>query len=162
MMDSRDPDATQYHCLNDAVAAHPERCLRALAVKWGLEYGQLQTLQAQGISPQAPKRKADDSETESRRVRFKPNSEVETEISILSSDSRQALIQKRTKTSAEATVPVNTTLEAIMMEYGHIPGQTNPDEESAEVRWSDSSIRARQHRFRATSGHDPPALSDTV
>lgn len=133
-MDSGDPDTTQYHCINDAVAAHPERCLRALAVKWGLEYGQLQTLQAWGISPQVPKRKVDDSGTESRRVRFKPNSKVKTEISILSSDSSQALIQKRIKTSAEATVPVNTTLEAVLMEYGRIPGQTNPDEESAEVR----------------------------
>lgn len=159
MMDSGDSGATQYHCLNDAVTAHPGRCLRALAVKWGLEYGQLQTLQVQ---PQAPKRKADDSETESRRVRFKQASEVETEVSILSSDSRQAVIQKRTKTSAEATVPINTTLEAVLMEYGHVPGHINRDEESAEVRWSDSSTRARRHRFRAISGGEPPALSDRV
>jgi hypothetical protein len=157
MMEFEDPDATQYHCLNDAVAAHPERCLRALAVKWGLEYGQLQTLQVRDINHQAPKRKADDSETESRRVRFKSGSEVETEISILSSNSRQARIQRRTRTSAEATVPINTTLSAVLEEYGHIPGQTNPVEEPGEVRWSDSSLAARRHRFRGICGQDPPA-----
>ena len=160
MMESEDLDATQYHCLNDAVAAHPERCLRALAVKWGLEYGQLQTLQVRDINHQAPKRKADDSETESRRVRFRSGSEVETEISILSSNSRQARIQRRTRTSAEATVPINTTLSAVLEEYGHIPGQTNPVEEPGEVRWSDSSLAARRHRFRASCGMDPPASSD--
>jgi hypothetical protein len=65
---SRDTDVTCYMELEDAVTAHPYKCLMQLAMKWGLQYSALERprtpLQRQGLG----KRKAE-TDNGSRRVR---------------------------------------------------------------------------------------------
>ena len=41
----KDTDVTCYMDLEDAVAAHPHKCLRALAITWGLQYSVLKRLE---------------------------------------------------------------------------------------------------------------------
>ena len=152
MMQDGNLESTQYHCIDDAVAAHPARCHRALAVKWGLEYGQLQRLEAQDTPRNAQKRKID-SESGERRVRPKRSSD--SEISILPTDGQTVIIRRRTM--EDAMVPVTTSLGEVIEEYGCSGSGTA---EEGHIRWSDSSTRAHRHRLRAVVGLDPPELDE--
>lgn len=151
-MEEGNPESTQYHCIDDAVAAHPARCHRALAVKWGLEYGQLQRLEARDTSTNAQKRKAD-SETGGRRVRSKRSGD--SEISIVPTDGQTAIVRKRTM--EDALVPVTTTLGEVIEQYGRSESGIAEEE---QVKWSDSSTRAHRHRLHAVVGLDPPELDE--
>jgi len=68
---SRDTDVTCYMEIEDAVTAHPYKCLRALAMKWGLQYSVLErpvrSLQQEDLV-RHQKRKAE-TDNGSRRIR---------------------------------------------------------------------------------------------
>jgi len=157
-LDRENPKTTQYDRLEDAVAAHSQRCLRILAAKWNLEYEQLERIdgEPEEIRPVAQKRKADD-ETETRRVKPRRGSEFETEISIISSKSEEVIIKsKTTKTGPEVRVHRQTTLEEVLQQY-HPPGQSRMSVESAELGYeTSSSARAARLRVHAAMGMDPP------
>jgi len=157
-LDRENPKTTQYDRLEDAVAAHSQRCLRILAAKWNLEYEQLERIdgEPEEIRPVAQKRKADD-ETETRRVKPRRGSEFETEISIISSKSEEVIIKsKTTKTGPEVRVHRQTTLEEVLQQY-HPPGQSGMSVESAELGYeTSSSARAARLRVHAAMGMDPP------
>ncbi len=110
---------TQYDRLEDAIAAHSQRCLWILAAKWNLEYEQLKRIdgEPEKIRSVAQKRKAND-ETKTRRVKLRRESEFETEISIISSKSEEVIIKsKTTKTGSEVRVHHQTTLKKILQQY---------------------------------------------
>ena len=65
---SGDTDVTCYTELEDAVTAHPDKCLRALAMSWGLQQTALERLGLQREVRLRGKRKAD-TDNGSRRVR---------------------------------------------------------------------------------------------
>ena len=157
-LDQEKSGSTQYDRLEDAIAAYPQRCLRILAAKWGLEYGQLDRLEmdTEKIRATGQKRKVED-ETESRRVKAKVGSTCETEISILSSESQEVIVKRKT-TTAEPEVRVHrqTTLEEVMRHY-HVPGNPRISDGSTGLAWeTSSSVQAARHRVRAAVGQDPP------
>lgn len=155
MHELKDDQATQYEVLEDAVAAHPERCHRALGIKWGLEYGQLEKPGPRGTYPTAQKRKAD-NETESRRIKPRMTNSYEIETSIKSTDSSE--VQVRTTAfmvGPDVRVPGQTTLEEVVRLH-HVPEHHRMSEESAELRWgTDTETRIARHRVRAGAGLDP-------
>jgi hypothetical protein len=152
-----DSDGTQYECLETAVKAHPQKCLRALAVKWGLKYGQLEkTIRDDDqIFTTAQKRKAD-GETEPRRVKARMTSDCETEIAILSTTSEEITVRKKvTKFEPNVKVHSHTTLEELMRQYD---ASETPDMRmvSQELGWeTSSSVRAARHNVRAKLGMGP-------
>ena len=153
--ESEDADATQYDTLEVAIAAHPELCLQALAVKWGLEYGQLERPMVQGVHPTVRKRKAYD-ELEPRRVKHRQTSEYVADLSILSIEGQEVIIRRRTTISEpDARVHVQTTLEEVLKEH-NVPGHGEMSEESAELRYgTDSSTQLVRHHIKAVMGLDP-------
>jgi len=157
-LNRENPEATQYDRLEDAIAEHPQRCLRVLAAKWNLEYEQLERIdgEPEEIRPKAQKRKADD-ETETRRVKPRNGGEFETEISIISSQSEEVIIKsKTTKTGPEVRVHRQITLEEVLQQY-HPPGQSRMSVESAELGYeTSSSARAARLRVHAAMEMDPP------
>ena len=162
-LDREKPGPTQYDRLEDAVAAYPQGCLRILAATWGLNYRQMDRLETETEKPRATaqKRKVED-ETESRRVKAKVGSAYETEISILSSETQEVIVRRKTTTAEpEVRVHQQTTLEEVMREY-NMPGYHMNSQESAELAWeTSSSAKAARHRLRAVGGLDPPVPDET-
>lgn len=151
MDDSEDDvDTNQFHSLETAVAEHPGLCLQVLAVKWGLEYGQLERPTRLDASPTAHKRKAD-GDSGSRRVRLRKGSEV----TILSNEIEEVIVRSKQSSGPGPLLPamyIRTTLEEVLREH-HVPGMS---EESAEIRWgTDSDVRVARHANRAQLGMDP-------
>lgn len=158
-MDSSDDevDATQYISLDFAVAAHPELCLQVLAIKWGLEYSQLERLgrQPMDLVVTVRKRKADD-ESVSRKVRRKQ----QEEISIISDESEEVLRKSQSGSESELKVPPTyayVTIEELRRDH-NIPGESIAGD--ADLRWgSDTTTHALKHHIRAQLGLDPPVPS---
>ncbi|KAK4984889.1 hypothetical protein LTR50_006295 [Elasticomyces elasticus] len=65
---SGDAEVNRWPKSEGAIAADPERCHRALATKWGLDYDRLETPAGVEVRPRGQKRKAE-NEAESRRVK---------------------------------------------------------------------------------------------
>ncbi|RHZ68579.1 uncharacterized protein CDV56_109693 [Aspergillus thermomutatus] len=137
---SEDTDVTEYDELEDAVAAHSERCLRILAATWGLHYSELERPR--------PKRKAEvESDTEARRVRPKNELEDEALESVISQDERgnifcQELVrQVRPRQRLTSEIPFREVLER----YPLPPGHHRMSFETASIRWrlSSSSKKSR-------------------
>lgn len=147
-------DSTQYISLDFAVAAHPELCLQVLAIKWGLEYSQLERLGRQPMDfvVTVRKRKADDQSV-SRKVRRKQ----QEEISITSDESEEVLRKSRSGSESELRILpdyTHVTLEELRRDY-NIPGESIAGD--ADLRWgSDTTTHALKHHIRAQLGLDPP------
>lgn len=147
-------DSTQYISLDFAVAAHPELCLQVLAIKWGLEYSQLERLGRQPMDfvVTVRKRKADDQSV-SRKVRRKR----QEEISITSDESEEVLRKSRSGSESELKILpdyTHVTLEELRRDY-NIPGESIAGD--ADLRWgSDTTTHALKHHIRAQLGLDPP------
>lgn len=147
-------DSTQYISLDFAVAAHPELCLQVLAIKWGLEYSQLERLGRQPMDfvVTVRKRKADDQSV-SRKVRRKQ----QEEISITSDESEEVLRKSRSGSESELKILpdyTHVTLEELRRDY-NIPGESIAGD--ADLRWgSDTTTHALKHHIRAQLGLDPP------
>ena len=158
-LDEEETGQTQYNNLEDAVAAHPMLCLRALAEKWYLEYGQLQKLDddTEEFHVTKRKRKADD-DTNIRRIKVKRGNDYEAEISILSSTSDEVVLQSTiTRSGPKLRVPRQATLEEILNKSE----RSRNSLESAGIGWeTSSSVRAARHRLRAQIGMDPPVPND--
>lgn len=148
-------EATQYEFLEDAVAAHPGMCHRALGVKWGLEYGHLKQPIQYDARPSGLKRKADD-ESQSRRVRATYTGRSETEISISATRNEYTMRRRTTVSEPDVQVHPHTTLAEILREY-RVPGHRQLSEELAELRWSTSSMGAARHQSRAAAGLGSPS-----
>ncbi len=155
MDDSEEAEPTQYAALEDAVAAHPELCLQALAVKWGLEYGQLERPKPQDARPTAQKRKAD-TESESRRVRHRVANEFEADISIVSTSSEEVIVRRRTTFYEPYDRVLNHTTLRELLADDHPPERTELSPASTQLRWgTNSSTRAARHHVRAMGEADP-------
>lgn len=147
-------DSTQYISLDFAVAAHPELCLQVLAIKWGLEYSQLERLGRQPMDfvDTVRKRKADDPSV-SRKVRRKQ----QEEISITSDESEEVLRKSQSGSESELKILpdyTHVTIEELRREY-NIPGESIAGD--ADLRWgSDTTTHALKHHNRAQLGLDPP------
>lgn len=141
-----DPDEsniTGFADIEQAVAAYPATCHRALAENWGLEYGQLER-------PAGQKRKAD-SEVDSRPSKVQKH-EGHTEISLrFGQDPERAIIRRTTLSEPDATVPTHMTLEEIRRQY-RVPGYPQSTD---EVLWYTSSMSVARHRTRAALGRSP-------
>ncbi|MCJ1485819.1 hypothetical protein MMC06_005994 [Schaereria dolodes] len=153
------PGLTYYDRLEDAVAAYPQRCLRILAAKWGLEYGQLDQLEieveTEKMRTTVQKRKVEE-ERESRKVKAKVGNAYESEISISPSENQGVMVRRKT-TIAEPEVRVHrqTTLEEVIRQY-HVQDHLGASDESTEPAWeTSSSAQAVRHRTRAAVGQDP-------
>lgn len=150
-------DSTQYISLDFAVAAHPELCLQVLAIKWGLEYSQLERpgRQPMDFVVTVRKRKADDGSL-SRKVRRKQ----EDEISIISDESEEILRKSQSGSESELKIPpsyAQVTIEELRREH-NIPGESIAGD--ADLRWgSDTTTHALKHHIRAQLGLDPPVPS---
>ena len=158
-IDQEDSDATSYIRLKDAVVAHPQLCLRALAATWGLEYEQLERIPEKPEEKQAKarKRKADD-ETERRNVKAKMASDYEMELTISSTENREVKVRRKmVKSEPEVNFPGSMTLEEVTAQY-HMPGHSPMPGETTEVEWeSSSSARIARHSLLAGMGASPPA-----
>ena len=148
-------DSTQYIDANVAVAAHPELCLQVLAIKWGLEYSQLERpgRQMADFVDVVRKRKAGD-ESISRKVRRKQVDEIST-----TSDESEEVVRKSISGSEPEPkmLPIYTqvTIEELRREF-NIPGESIAGD-SADLRWgSDTTTHALKHHIRAQMGLDPP------
>lgn len=147
-------DSTQYISLDFAVAAHPELCLQVLAIKWGLEYSQLERLGRQPMDfvGTVRKRKADDPSV-SRKVRRKQQEET----SITSDESEEVLRKSQSGSESELKILpdyTHVTIEELRREY-NIPGESIAGD--ADLRWgSDTTTHALKHHIRAQLGLDPP------
>lgn len=159
-MDSSDDevDPTQYIDPNVAIAAHPELCLQVLAIKWGLEYSQLERpgRQMADFVDVVRKRKADD-ESVSRKVRRKQVDEIST----ISDESEEIVRKSISGSEPEPKVlPIyaQVTIEELRREF-NIPGESIAGD-SADLRWgSDTTTHALKHHIRAQMGLDPPVPS---
>ena len=74
---SRDTDVSCYTELKDAVTAQPLMCLRALAMRWGLQYSLLEYPGQQEGLGRRQKRKAE-TDNGSRRVRAREDQESDS------------------------------------------------------------------------------------
>lgn len=148
-------DSTQYIDSNVAVAAHPELCLQVLAIKWGLEYSQLERpgRQMADFVDVVRKRKAD-GESVSRKVRRKQVDEIST----ISDESEEVLRESKSESEPDPKMlPTYTqvTVEELRREF-NIPGESIAGD-SADLRWgSDTTTHALKHHIRAQLGLDPP------
>lgn len=155
-MDSSEDEvhSTQYTSLDLAVATHPELCLQVLAIKWGLEYSQLERPGRQPVDlvVTVRKRKADDGSV-SRKVRRKQ----EDEISTISDVSDEVLRKSQSGSESELKIPPTytcVTIEEVRREH-NIPGESIAGD--ADLRWgSDTTTHALKHHIRAQLGLDPP------
>lgn len=148
-------DSTQYIDPNVAIAAHPELCLQVLAIKWGLEYSQLERpgRQMADFVDVVRKRKADDQSI-SRKVRRKQVDEIST-----ISDESEEIVRKSISGSESEpnALPIyaHVTVEELRREF-NIPGESIAGD-SADLRWgSDTTTHALKHHIRAQMGLDPP------
>ena len=148
-------DSTQYIDPDVAVEAHPELCLQVLAIKWGLEYSQLERPGRKMVDcmDMERKRKADD-ESVSRKVRRKQVDEIST----ISDESEEVV--RKSKSGAELgpkMLPTYTqvTIEELRRDF-NIPGESIAGD-SGSIRWgSDTTTHALKHHLRAQMGLDPP------
>lgn len=155
-MDSSEDEvhSTQYTSLDLAVATHPELCLQVLAIKWGLEYFELERpgRQPMDLVDTVRKRKADNVSV-SRKVRRKQ----EDEIFNTSDVSDEGLRKSQSASESELKVPPTYTLvpiEELRREH-NIPGESIAGD--ADIRWgSDTTTHALKHHIRAQLGLDPP------
>ena len=86
---SRDIDVSCYTELEDAVTAHPYKCLKALAKRWGLKYDSLARLRTPlRQEGQLGKRKAE-SDSELRRVKARNDSASQAESTTSQDDDDQ-------------------------------------------------------------------------
>lgn len=151
---SDEVDSTQYIDPDVAVAAHPELCLQVLAIKWGLEYSQLERPgRLMDFVEVVRKRKADD-ESVSRKVRRKQVDEIST----ISDESEEVVRNSKSESEPDLKIlPTYTrvTIEEVRREY-NIPGESIAGD-SADLRWgSDTTTRGLKHHIRAQMGLDPP------
>ena len=167
MESSQDSSTTHYLELKHAVTAHPEKCLMALAMKWGLQYssltrnGRLERLANFG------KRKAE-TDNGSRRVRPKDGQESNSAAESTSSqndDDDDQRSQPSRVISAQPPVPsspegrygglIYQIIAAVDREARHQNHQytprDSPKEPSEVLGWgTPSSERRRRPRRRST------------
>jgi hypothetical protein len=174
---SYDSDATPYDTIENAVAAHPGSCLRALAMTWGLQYS---ALERKGEPSQARerglgKRKAD-TDNGSRRVRAREDRESDSASqaeSISSQDindqesqqSRVISVQIRVPSNAERRDLVERMMAAAARDERRRNGQRTPSDppedpyERLEWRFQSTSTERRWRRLRET-GRSSVHISD--
>ncbi|BDD57617.1 hypothetical protein MPDQ_002403 [Monascus purpureus] len=128
---SHETDVTEFLALEDAVATCPERCLQALAGKWGLHYHQLQPPESR------TKRKADseDSAQSRRRPRVDFDEVVE---SVISQDDRGRYTWQNRNIRIGPRQPLPESSEIsfteVLRRYPNPPGHLRVSFESAEIR----------------------------
>src|SRR6266702_7015931 len=105
---SADTDVTCYMELQDAVTAHPLKCLRSLAMKWGLQYSILErprTAQQEG-----PRKRKADTDNGSRRIRARQDQDNDSATgseSALSQDADDHGSQRNRVISVQMRVPAH-------------------------------------------------------
>ncbi|XTI87155.1 hypothetical protein V2W45_1386868 [Cenococcum geophilum] len=164
---SGDTDVSCYTELEDAVTTQPLRCLRALAMKWGLQYSLLEYPGQQEGLGRRQKRKAE-TDNGSRRVRARGdqgNDSATGSESTSSQDVDDQRSQPSRVISVQIRVPSNTErrdlVELLMAAEREDPGRRSPKSthwepsDSPELQWrigSTPSTERRRNRMRYSDG----------
>ena len=177
---SYDTDATSYDTIENAVAAYPSKCLRSLAMTWGLQYSALERsggpqkyegrlggpLRQEG---RLGKRKAE-TDNGSRRVREREdqdNNSTTGSESTSSQDVDDQGSQQSRVISVQVRVPARTEgrygdLLERMLAAADERGHYEPREPSEVLGWkieSSTTTERRRRRFR-NAGQSPAHTSE--
>jgi len=178
---SYDTDATSYDTIENAVTAYPSKCLRSLAMTWGLQYSALERLgrpQRQEGLGRHHKRKAD-TDNGSRRVRAREDQDSDSTAESTSSQdtddqrSPQDVDDRRSQHSRVISVRVPTRREGQGRYAGIIFIESSEEgrheveelsERSYVLGWrveSSTTTERRRHRFR-DAGQSPDHTSELL
>jgi hypothetical protein len=140
---SDDTDATEYDCLEYAVTAHRDKCLRMLASTWGLHYSQLER-------PEHPRQQKRNAATENgsspRRVRVREEIDTDRVESIVSRDEEGRMFRQDRLTRVGPRMPITAWSEVV--EQPPLQGRRRMSFESAVLGWRNRSDSTDHQRVR--------------